>query len=100
MIGHAEPYEHAGSVLLVKTRIPLFQQDNVPDMSIPFHAEDWWDRLSSGSWMHANGNPACMAYAIRSGILGLPLDDEVIYGHTGDHLGHLVHVSEIQGVWA
>ena len=52
----------------------------------PFHLngqeyviEDWWDHLTGGSWMHANGNPACINYAMRSGFGGLPLDNEVVY---------------------
>jgi hypothetical protein len=60
-----------------------------------FTVEDWWDKLTGGSWMFAEGNPAAMIYAMRSGISGLPLDDEVIYGHIGG-IGCLVHVSEIE----
>jgi len=60
-----------------------------------FVVEDWWDRLTGGSWMFADGNPAAMVYGIRSGVTGLPLDDEVVYGKVG-LFGHLVHVSEIQ----
>ena len=56
--------------------------------------EDWWDRVTGGSWMDANGNPAAMLYGIRSGILGLPADDEVLYGKIGG-LGILVHISEL-----
>jgi hypothetical protein len=59
-----------------------------------YEVEDWWDRVSGGSWMDADGNLAAMKYAVRSGIAGLPLDDEVVYGKIG-WAGHLVHVSEI-----
>ena len=58
--------------------------------------EDWWDRLTNKSWMDMNGNPACLKYAIRSSSLSLPLDNEVLYGHTEDGLGNLVHISEIE----
>jgi len=60
-----------------------------------FTIEDWWDRVGGESWMFCDGNPACLAYAIRSGSKELPMDDEVVYGKVG-HRGVLVHVSEIQ----
>lgn len=64
-------------------------------VSIEFRVEDWWDRMTGGSWMSATGNPAALMYAMRSASV-LPLDDEVVYGKdlsTG--LGHIVHVSEL-----
>jgi hypothetical protein len=33
-------------------------------------------------------------YAMRSGVAGLPVDNEVVYGKVGA-FGHLAHVSEI-----
>lgn len=57
--------------------------------------EDWWDRVSGESWMFADGNPACLDYASRSGLKDqLPIDDEVIYGKIGP-FGKLIHASEI-----
>ena len=56
--------------------------------------EDWWENVSGKSWMFCDGNPACLAYAIRSCIGGLPTDNEVLYGKIGG-LGFLVHVSEL-----
>jgi len=44
--------------------------------------------------MDANGNPAALIYAIRSGFDGLPTDDEVVYGKIGS-FGHLIHESEL-----
>lgn len=60
--------------------------------------EDWWDRVSGSSWMSTKGNPACLAYATRTGFaqVPVPMDDEVLYGHTKDGLGHLIHISEIE----
>ncbi len=58
--------------------------------------EDWWDRLSGKSWMDMNGNPACIKYAVRVSTDNLPLDDEVLYGHTEDGLGNLVHINELE----
>lgn len=59
--------------------------------------EDWWDRLTGGSWMFAKGNPGCLVYAMRTAFAKprVPTDDEVLYGHRRDGLGSLVHVSEI-----
>lgn len=60
-----------------------------------FEIEDWWDRMAGESWMMCEGNPAALSYAIRCGFQQLPLDDEVVYGKI-DHLGHIIHVSEIR----
>ena len=61
-----------------------------------YRVEDWWDKISGSSWMFAQGNPACLKYAMRSGFAKppLPTDDEVVYGKIGG-LGHLIHVSEL-----
>lgn len=59
-----------------------------------YEVEGYWDDLTNGSWMNAVGNPACMNYAVRGAALGLPLDNEVLYGKIGA-FGFLVHVSEI-----
>lgn len=57
--------------------------------------EDYWDRVhSAGSWMFAQGNPAALKYAVRAGVKGLPVDDEVVYGKLRG-IGHIVHLSEI-----
>lgn len=56
--------------------------------------EDWWDRIAGKPWTDCDGNPACLQYAARSALAGLPLDNEVVYGKiTG--FGHLVHASEL-----
>lgn len=65
------------------------------DGPVDFVVEDWWDRLTGGSWMPATGNPAAMVYGMRAGFAGLPPDDDVLYGKVGA-FGHLVHVSELQ----
>lgn len=48
------------------------------------------------------GNPACLLFALRAGIEGLPVgskrsvsDEGVWYGHIGP-LGELVHESELE----
>lgn len=61
---------------------------------VNFDLEDWWDTLTGKSWMYSDGNPAAIVYAMRSGMAGLPTDDEVVYGKVGG-FGHLVHTSEL-----
>jgi len=62
-----------------------------------YRVEDWWDKISGGSWTTAQGNYAAMHYGARNGLNHLPIDDEVVYGKIGN-LGHLVHVSELEDV--
>jgi hypothetical protein len=59
-----------------------------------YRVEDWWISVFGGSWMDARGNPAALAYAVRTAG-STPIDDEVLYGKIGG-LGFLVHVSEIE----
>lgn len=82
---HAQPHPLAGRTVTVDL--------GYGDGSEPFTIEDWWDRVGGGSWMDAAGNPACLKYAMRSAVAGLPLDNEVVYGKAG--FGHLVHDSEL-----
>lgn len=59
-----------------------------------FRLEYWWQNVGGKSWMDSDGNPACLNYALRAGLSGLPTDDEVVYGKVGC-MGYLVHVSEL-----
>lgn len=59
-----------------------------------YHVEDYWQNVAGKSWMHCDGNPACIDYAARSATVGLPLDNDVLYGKIGA-FGKLVHVSEV-----
>lgn len=81
---HTEPHPLAGQTVTV----------DLGKGPVDYTIEDWWDRVSGGSWMFAQGNPACLGYALRSGLGGLPTDNEVVYGKIAG-LGHLVHVSEL-----
>lgn len=45
-----------------------------------FRVEDWWDHLTGGSWMYAVGNPAALAYAVRTAF---------------GAFGHLIHAAEL-----
>lgn len=85
---HKEASPIAGKTVKVKDSV---QEIGGQEICI----EDWMDRVIGQSWMHANGNFACMKYAMRSGFAGLPTDNEVLYGKIG-HLGHCVHISEIE----
>lgn len=60
-----------------------------------FEVLDWWDRLTGGTWrLPKHPNWACIHYQATAPAAGLPLDNEVVYGHI-EKLGYLVHVSEI-----
>lgn len=59
--------------------------------------EDWWQNVYGKSWMVSDGNPACLQYAMRTGLKdNVAADDEVLYGKIGI-LGHLVHITELEG---
>jgi hypothetical protein len=90
---HKEASPLAGKVVKIKSTVQHRQGIGGQD----YRVEDWWDRLGQGSWMMCDGNPACLIYAMRSGLRvpSLPLDDEVLYGKVGA-FGHLVHISEIE----
>lgn len=81
---HSDPHPLAGQTVTVDL-------GNGPQA---YEIEDWWDRVSGGSWMYADGNPAALKYALRSAGR-TPIDDEVVYGKVGP-FGHLVHVTEIK----
>ncbi|KKL46939.1 hypothetical protein LCGC14_2340500 [marine sediment metagenome] len=57
--------------------------------------EDYWMNVAGKSWMDCDNNPACLQYAMRAGLTGLPTDNNVLYGKIG-WLGFLVHVNEIE----
>lgn len=88
---HENPHPLAGQTVKIKTQGKLYGHN---ELEHEFHVEDWWDRVSGGSWMNAGGNLAAIGYGMRSGLSGLPLDNEVVYGKVKG-LGYLIHVSEI-----
>lgn len=89
---HPEPHPQAGQTVALADTARDHQ--GVVIAGAEYVIEDWWDRVSGGSWMTASGNPAAMIYAIRAGFGGLPADDEVLYGKIRG-AGQLVHVSEL-----
>lgn len=92
-MNHQKPHPFAGKTVKIKPGVEHFQVENFGGSD--FKLEDWWDRVAEKSWMFCDGNPACMIYGLRSGMAGLPTDNEVVYGKVGG-LGHLVHVSELE----
>lgn len=85
---HEAPHPNAGGPVEVSTEV------NSVAYVGEARLEDWWDRVSGGSWMHADGNPAAMIYGLRAAMSSLPLDDEVVYVKINS-MGHLLHVSEL-----
>jgi hypothetical protein len=93
-----KPHDIAHPFAGLTVRIKNGVKDALQNQVVPgaqYQVEDYWDRLTGESWMTVRGNPAAIHYAMRSVDNFLPIDDEVLYGKIG-HLGHLVHVSEIE----
>ena len=88
---HTTPHEMAGKQVTLSSD---FDHPQFPGGS-KFVIEDWWYRIEGKSWMHCDGNPACLIYAMRLRSVGLPIDDRVVYGHVGA-FGCLVHESAIE----
>lgn len=89
---HADSHPLAGQTVTLRPGTCL---PNNSDGTLRFRLEDWNDRTFGQSWMTMEGHPASLAYAIRSSVSGLPLDNEVVYGKDDRGFGHLVHVSEL-----
>lgn len=92
---HSEPHELSGQT--VKLTADFSDRSGELQPGMEYRVEDYWDRVSGGSWMNATGNPAAMKYAMRSGlsVKPIPIDNEVLYGKIGA-FGHLIHVSEVE----
>lgn len=86
---HTESHPQAGQTVRVNAK----KRDGSYE-EVEYRLEDWWDKLTGGSWMTADGNFAAMNYGLRASLAQLPIDDEVVYGKVGS-LGHIFHVSEI-----
>lgn len=97
---HSTPHPFAGKVVRIKPSAGV-APNGLPVGGEQYLLEDWWDRIAGKSWGLCDGNPACLMYAIRTGLQSgidseaRSLDDEVVYGKIGA-LGHLVHVSELE----
>jgi hypothetical protein len=89
---HAESHPKAGQTVRYKLRR---KHPQIP-VEGEYQLEDWWDRVAGVPWGEAQGNPACLFYALTTGFSEepIPSDNEVVYGKVGA-FGHLLHVSEI-----
>lgn len=94
---HTTSHPSAGKMVRINKDVKHAQFPNLGGSLC--RLEDWWDKLTGSSWMDAKGNPAALVYAIRSGVAGLPTDDEVVYVKHRPHeglleFGVILHVSE------
>ena len=94
---HPDPHPQAGKD--VKLRLTagkaLRGPDEVPD-GTTCQVEDWFDRIARSSPGRASlGNVLAVGYAMRSTVVGLPADDEVVYV-TVRNRAHLVHATELE----
>ena len=91
---HDKPHKLAGKTVKIKLNV---EHPQYVIAGKEFRLEDWWDRVHGKSWMDCVGNPACLIYALRTGMskLDIPTDNEVVYGKVG-MFGHLLHVSELE----
>ncbi|AON97405.1 hypothetical protein SEA_NYCEIRAE_42 [Gordonia phage Nyceirae] len=87
---HPEPSALAGRAVVVLAKSIATE---VPQPMV-FMVEDYWDRVSGGSWQTSVDSPDALAYGLRAGFADLPLDDEVLYGSIGSTT-NLIHVSEV-----
>lgn len=95
MIIHNSPSSLAGKTVRIKCG-PDPDELNGKE----YRVEDWWDRIAGYSWKTAQGNPACVKYAVRQAFTRPPrppFDDEALYGKVGP-FGHLIHISEIDEI--
>ena len=94
-----EKFKYAGKTVKIKNGVGKGMQ--VGDMSgMDFTIEDWCENVIGCSWMNANGNPAALEYAMRTGFFGSNNDvptfsNDVVYGKVG-MLGHLFHINELE----
>lgn len=94
---HSEKSPLAGKTVRIKAHVTHAQVTDFGGSA--YRVEDWQDRVMGKSWMFCDGNPACLVYAMRTGMSKhrVPTDDEVLYGKVGS-FGHLLHISEIEEV--
>lgn len=85
--------DYAGKTVALKDGLQHHQFPGLDSSEV--EVEGYWDEVAGRSWMFSDGNPACLIYAMRSAICGLPTDDRVLYAKYRG-LGVLVHVSEVE----
>lgn len=85
---HTAPHPLAG------TKVPAVLRHVDGPSPVTVTVEDYWDRKAQTSWKTATDNRIALTYALRAGLSGLPLDDEVLLCVVG-RASQLVHVSEL-----
>ena len=94
-----DKFIHAGKTVKAKNGVGInsFGQDM---SGAEFVIEDWCENVLGRSWMVADGNPAALEYAMRTGLNRdenrpyVPtFSDDVVYGKVGS-FGHLFHINE------
>lgn len=92
-----ETHPMAGRTVRLREGIGLFFLNGEVAGGKDFIVEDWVQNVFGCSVWEANGNPAAMEYAMRTGTNGnnTPMDNEVVYGKVAG-LGHIVHNSELE----
>ncbi|AXH45811.1 hypothetical protein SEA_GEAZY_50 [Gordonia phage GEazy] len=85
---HSAPHKLAG------TQVPAVLRTVEGPQPVTVAVDDYWDRKAQTSWKTATDNRIALTYALRAGLSGLPLDDEVLLCVVG-RASQLVHVSEL-----
>ncbi|QDM55862.1 hypothetical protein SEA_MAGICMAN_45 [Gordonia phage MagicMan] len=85
---HSAPHELAG------TQVPAVLRTVEGLKPVTVAVDDYWDRKAQTSWKTATDSRHALTYALRAGLSGLPLDDEVLLCIVGPGT-QLVHVSEL-----
>lgn len=93
---HDTPHRWAGKEIRIKPAAPLLDMNSDVIDDDVYVVEDWWDRVSGGSWT-TSPTPAAFAYAMRTVVGRIPIDDEVVYGKVGA-FGHLLHKTELHSL--
>lgn len=90
------PVVEAGRAYRLKPHDPKFFEDKYGEATPVWVAEAPSRAIwPNGGWGMQDGNPACLIYAMRSGLSGAGFSaDDPWYGKIG-HLGELVDVAEI-----
>lgn len=89
-------FEHAGKTMRINDGAMTLPTGQVLSGKT-IVVEDYWQNVYGATWMNSDYNPTALMYAMRAGMQGIPIDNEVVYGKV-DGLGILVHVSELEAI--
>lgn len=96
MYKNREKCPYAGLTVKIKADVGIDPMTGHDLGNQDFTIEDYWENVYGLSWMHSDGNPAALLYAIRTGMRGgaVPINNDVLYGKIG-MMGYLFHISEL-----